>query len=122
MSIKAGGTERKRGAEAVSDELKPKPEKKFDPSVYSCEIILEKTTLDKSQDRKLPTDAFNVTYIVEGETRLDVTRSGKMVNVFDMYYDRYGKDCVQKIDYGHGTIKPSQYGYKSPEKKKRRKG
>ena len=122
MSIKAGGTERKRGAEAVSDELKPKPEKKFDPSVYSCEIILEKTTLDKAQDRKLPTDAFNVTYVVEGETRLDVTRSGKMVNVFDMYYDRYGKDCVQKIDYGHGTIKPSQYGYKSPEKKKRRKG
>ena len=122
MSIKAGGTERKRGAEAVSDELKPKPEKKFDPSVYSCEIILEKTTLDKAQDRKLPTDAFNVTYVVEGETRLDVTRSGKMVNVFDMNYDRYGKDCVQKIDYGHGTIKPSQYGYKSPEKKKRRKG
>ena len=122
MSIKAGGTERRRGAEAVADELKPKPEKKFDPSVYSCEIILEKTTLDKAQDRKLPTDAFNVTYVVEGETRLDVTRSGKMVNVFDMYYDRYGKDCVQKIDYGHGTIKPSQYGYKSPEKKKRRKG
>tara|TARA_E500000305_G_C4005633_1_gene229776 strand:+ start:215 stop:583 length:369 start_codon:yes stop_codon:yes gene_type:complete len=122
MSIKAGGTERKRGAEAVSDELKPKPEKKFDPSVYSCEIILEKTTQDKANDRKLPSDAFNVTYVVEGETRLDVTRSGKMVNVFDMYYDRYGKDCVQKIDYGHGTVKPSQYGYKSPEKKKRRKG
>ena len=122
MSIQAGGTQRKRGAEAVTDELKPKPEKKFDPSVYSCEIILEKTTLDKAQDRKLPTDAFNVTYVVEGETRLDVTRSGKMVNVFDMSYDRYGKDCVQKIDYGHGTIKPSQYGYKSPEKKKRRKG
>ena len=40
-----------------------KPEKKFDPSVYSCEIILEKTTLDKAQDRKLPTDAFNVTYL-----------------------------------------------------------
>ena len=122
MSIKAGGTERRRGAEAVADELKPKPEKKFDPSVYSCEIILEKTTQEKANDRKLPSDAFNVTYVVEGETRLDVTRSGKMVNVFDMYYDRYGKDCVQKIDYGHGTIKPSQYGYKSPEKKKRRKG
>ena len=122
MSIQAGGTQRKRGAEAVADELKPKPEKKFDPSVYSCEIILEKTTLDKAQDRKLPTDAFNVTYVVEGETRLDVTRSGKMVNVFDMYYDRYGKDCVQKIDFGYGTVNPSQYGYKSPEKKKRRKG
>ena len=122
MSIKAGGTERRRGEEAVADELKPKPEKKFDPSSYSCEILLEKTTHEKANDRKLPSDAFNVTYVVEGETRLDVTRSGKMVNVFDMYYDRYGKDCVQKIDYGHGSIKPSQYGYKSPEKKKRRKG
>ena len=122
MSIKAGGTERRRGEEAVADEHKPKPEKKFDPSVYSCEIILEKTTLDKTQDKKLPTDAFNVTYVVEGETRIDVTRSEKMANVFDMYYDRYGKDVVQKIDYGHGTVRPNLWGVKaSPEKKKRRK-
>ena len=122
MSIQAGGTQRKRGADAVTDELKPKPEKKFDPSVYSCEIILEKTTLDKAQDRKLPTDAFNVTYIVDGETRLDVTRAAKQVHIFDMYYDRYGKGAIQKIDYGYGTIKPNNYGYKSPDKKKRRKG
>tara|TARA_B100001250_G_C19306993_1_gene574529 strand:- start:62 stop:433 length:372 start_codon:yes stop_codon:yes gene_type:complete len=123
MSIKAGGTERRRGAEAVADELKPKPEKKFDPSTYSCEIILEKTTLDKTQDKKLPTDAFNVFYVVEGEKLLDVTRSEKMVNVFDMYYDRYGKDCVQEIEYGHGTVRPNLWGIKaSPEKKKRRKG
>ena len=122
MSIKAGGTERRRGEEAVADELKPKPEKKFDPSVYSCEIILEKTTREKTEDRKLPTDAFNVTYVVEGETLLDVTRSEKMANVFDMYYDRYGKDVVQKIDYGHGTVRPNLWGVKaSPEKKKRRK-
>ena len=99
-----------------------KPEPKFDPSDYSCEIIQEKTTHEKSLDRKLPTDAFNVTYIVEGETRLDVTRSSKMVNVFDMYYDRYGKGSVQSIDFGHGTVNPSQYGYKPPSKKvKKRK-
>jgi len=99
-----------------------KPEPKFDPSEYSCEILQEKTTQEKANDRKLPSDAFNVTYIVEGETRLDVTRSGKMVNVFDMYYDRYGKGSVQKIDYGHGTVNPSQWGYKVPEKKRKRKG
>ena len=98
-----------------------KPEPKFDPSEYSCEILQEKTTPEKANDRKLPSDAFNVTYIVEGETRLDVTRSGKMVNVFDMYYDRYGKGSVQKIDYGHGTVNPSQYGYKAPDKKRKRK-
>ena len=98
-----------------------KPEPKFDPSEYSCEILQEKTTQEKANDRKLPSDAFNVTYIVEGETRLDVTRSGKIVNVFDMYYDRYGKGSVQKIDYGHGTVNPSQYGYKVPDKKRKRK-
>ena len=119
MTVKAGGM-RKRG-ETMSDELKPKPEKKFDPSAYSCEIILEKTTQEKTQDKGLPTDAFNVTYVVEGETRIDVTRSEKMANVFDMYYDRYGKDVVQKIDYGHGTVNPSQYGYKVPDKKRKRK-
>ena len=98
-----------------------KPEPKFDPSEYSCEILQEKTTHEKANDRKLPSDAFNVTYIVESETRLDVTRSGKMVNIFDMYYDRYGKGSVQKIDYGHGTVNPSQWGYKVPEKKRKRK-
>ena len=98
-----------------------KPEKKFDPSEYSCEILQEKTTHEKANDRKLPSDAFNVTYVVEGETLLDVTRSSKMVNVFDMYYDRYGKDCVQKIDFGHGTINPGQWGYKAPTKKVKKK-
>ena len=48
-----------------------------------------------------------------------MTRSEKMANVFDMYYDRYGKDVVQKIDYGHGTVRPNLWGVKaSPEKKK----
>ena len=99
-----------------------KPEKKFDPSEYSCEILQEKTTHEKANDKKLPSDAFNVTYIVEGETLLDVTRSAKMVNVFDMYYDRYGKGSVQNIEFGHGTINPGQWGYKAPVKKvKKRK-
>ena len=49
----------------VVEEAK-KPEKKFDTSVYSCEIILEKTTKEKSVDRQLPTDAFNVSYVVDG--------------------------------------------------------
>ena len=96
-------------------------ESKFKPSDYWCEIVLEKTTQEKALDRKLPTDAFNVTYVVEGQTYPDVTRSEKMVNVFDMYYDRYGKGAVQKIDFGHGTIRPNLWGAKPPQKKKRRK-
>ena len=94
-------------------------EPKFDASEYSCEILLEKTTVESSRDKKFPTDAFNVTYSVEGTDYLDVTRSSKKSNIFDMYYDRYGN--VKKIDYGYGSINPSQWGYKKPEKKKKRK-
>ena len=94
-------------------------EPKFDASEYSCEILLEKTTVESSGDKKFPTDAFNVTYSVEGTDYLDVTRSSKKSNIFDMYYDRYGN--VKKIDYGYGSVNPSQWGYKKPEKKKKRK-
>ena len=51
---------------------------------------------------------------------MDVTRSAKMSNVFDYYYDRYGN--VKRIEYGYGAVNPTQWGYKQPEKKKRRKG
>ena len=107
--------------EKVAEEKKE--EVKFNPADYWCDIILEKTTREKAEDRSLPTDAFNVTYVVEGETRLDVTRSEKMANVFDLYYDRYGKGAIQKIDYGHGTIRPNLWGIKAtpPKKGKKRK-
>ena len=124
MSVNVGGTKRSRGVEAVADEEKKPEEVKLNPADYSCEVILEKTTKDKANDRKLPSDAFEVYYVVDGEERLDVTRSGKKVNVFNLYYDKYGKDSVKKIDYGYGTVNPSQWGYrnKEPQKKKRRKG
>jgi len=122
MTVNVGGERRGRGAEAVAEEEKKEEKSKVNPSDYSCEVILEKTTADKANDRKLPSDAFEVYYVVDGEERLDVTRSGKKVNVFDFYYDKYGN--VKKIDYGHGTVNPSQWGYKNkePQKKKRRKG
>ena len=122
MGINVGGKQIKRGETQGSGEEKKKEEEKIKASDYSCEILLEKTTKDKADDRKLPSDAFNIFYVVNGEELLDVTRSGKKVNVFDLYYDKYGKDAVRKIDYGHGTVNPSQWGYKQPDKKKRRKG
>ena len=124
MTVNVGGQTRGRGAEAVASEEKKEEQSKINPSDYSCEVILEKTTKEKANDRKLPSDAFEVYYVVDGKERLDVTRSGKAVNVFDMYYDKYGKDSVKKIDYGQGTVNASQWGYKNkePQKKKRRKG
>ena len=105
----------------VAEEEQKKAEPPFNASDYACEIILEKTTKDKAEDKKLPTDAFNVTYITEGKEHLDVTSSEKMANVFDMYYDRYGKGSLKKIDYGCGTIRPNLWGVKPPQKKARKK-
>ena len=122
MSINVGGQKRGRGAAAVAEEQPNKEQSKINPADYSWEVILEKTTKDKANDRKLPSDAFEVYYVVDGEERLDVTRSGKKVNVFDFYHDRYGKGSLKKIDYGQGTVNPHQWGYKEPQKKKRRKG
>ena len=121
MSVNVGGKMVKRSEQEVAEEKKE--EVKINPADYWCEIILEKTTKEKAEDKSLPTDAFNVTYVVEGETRLDVTRSEKMMNVFDMYYDRYGKDAVQKIDYGAGAVRPNLWGVKAtpPKKGKKRK-
>ena len=119
MGLEVKGKMIKRGEE-VSGPEKKEEEVQINPADYSCEVLLEKTTPETANDKKLPSDAFNVFYVVEGEDRLDVTLSGKMANVFDFYYDKYGN--VKKIDYGRGTVNPSQWGYKQPEKKKRRKG
>ena len=126
MSINAGGQMRPRGGEVVAEKEIVAEEGKevvaeIQPSDYSCEILLEKTTKDKAEDKKFPSDAFIVKYMSEGTEYIDVTRSGKQSNVFDMYYDKYGKDALQTIEWGYGTVNPSMYGYKQPEKKARKK-
>ncbi len=119
MTVNIGGKHIKKGEQEVTEEKKE--ESKIDPSQYSCQILLENTTLEKSDDKSFPTDAYRVWYNVDGNELLDVTRSSKQVNIFDLYYDMYGKD-LKRIEYGSGTINPSQWGYKKPEKKRRRKG
>ena len=67
MTVNVGGQTRGRGAEAVAAGENKEEPSKINPSDYSCEVILEKTTKDKANDRKLPTDAFNIFYVVDGE-------------------------------------------------------
>jgi len=91
------------------------------PSNYGCEILLEKTTIECANDKSFPNDAKLVWYRVDGVVHLDLTRCGKLSKLFDMYYDRYGKGAVQKIDFGYGTVPPKLWGYKPKEDKKKRK-
>ena len=107
----------------TTTEKKPDPPKQIENEKedYQCQVVLEKTTQDKANDKQLPSDAFNVRYVVEGKEYLDVTRSEKMSNVFDRYYDKYGAGSVKSIEYGHGTIRPNLWNVKPPERKKRKR-
>jgi hypothetical protein len=89
------------------------------PSEYGCEILLEKTTLEKANDKSFPNDAYLIWYILNGENFIDLVR-GSRVNIFDMYYDRLGANSIQKIDFGYGRTNPKLWGQKQPEKKKKK--
>lgn len=102
--------------ESILDKSK---ENKIAPSEYGCEILLEKTILQKAKDHTFPSDAKLIWYEVNGETHMDLCR-GKNVKIFDMYYDKYGPGAVQKIDFGYGRTNPRVWGYKPKEAKKRK--
>lgn len=95
-------------------------EKNFLPQEYGCEILLEKTTLEKVTDSSFPSDAYIIWYIDGQEQYIDLIRCNKKVNVFDMYYDKYGPGSVQKIEYGYGRRNPRLWGNKPVEKRKRK--
>jgi hypothetical protein len=90
------------------------------PHEYGCQILLEKTTIEKAKDTSFPNDAYLIWYIEDGKQYIDLTRCHKKVQLFDMYYDKYGPGAVQKIDFGYGRVNPRIWGYKQPEKKKRK--
>ena len=97
-----------------------KDTKKQLPSEYGCEILLEKTTLQQANDPSYPLDANLVYYTVDGQDYIDLCRSSKKVNIFDMYYDKYGPGSVKNITWGYGKVNPKIWGYKPPEPKRRK--
>jgi len=89
------------------------------PPRYGCQILLENTTIERAKDPSFPNDAYLIWYEVDGKTYIDLCR-GTRVKVFDLYYDKFGPGSVKKIDFGYGRTNPKIWGYKQPEKKKRK--
>jgi hypothetical protein len=94
-------------------------EKKSIPPQYGCEILFERTTLQQIKDPTLPNDAYVVIYEVENQSYMDLCR-GKRVNIFDLYYDKFGPGSIKKIDWGFGRVSPRNWGYKASEGKKKK--
>jgi len=94
-------------------------EKKELPTQYGCELLFERATLEQVKDKSLPSDAYIIIYEVDGNSYMDLCR-GTRVKIFDLYYDKFGPGSVKKIDFGYGRTNPKLWGYKQPEKKKKR--
>ena len=88
---------------------------------YDVILMFENTTMEtlKGEDSNLPSDVHTVTYVEEGETKLDAVRAYKMVDIFDGYHDRGLK--VTKIESGFGKIKPNLFNTQKETKKEDKK-
>lgn len=89
------------------------------PPRYGCEILVEAGTPEQIKGIQYPNDAYIITYQVDGKNYQDLCR-GRRVGIFDLYYDKFGPGTVLNIDFGYGKISPKVWGYKSPEKKKKK--
>ena len=71
-------------------------------------IIHEKCEKVKSDDKKLPSDSFLVTYKEKDEIKYDIARAGSVNEIFDHYYDKYKN--VQGIAWTNGIVSPRSFG------------
>lgn len=108
-------TEKEEPMDSSGQDINP-----INPSKYSCQILLEKTTLAEANDKSFPSDAYLVWYNLDGKEHLDLVRCRKQVELFDMYYDKYGPNVLKRIDYGYGQRNPKTWGAKAPDKKKKK--
>lgn len=88
------------------------------PKKYGCQLIYAKATVEQAKDKTLPRDAYLVYYEdTEGNLSMDVCRSNKRSNIFDLYYDKFRN--VKKISFGYGKANPRTWGEEKSDKKKR---
>jgi len=84
-------------------------------------VIHNGCDISASKDRGLPTTAWLMSCKLEDKEWNDIVM-GTRVSVFDSYYDAFGKNVIQRMDWTSGTVNPTSWNVavKSPTKKKRR--
>lgn len=112
-------TEENSNHEEFSNPIWSEEEKLSSNKIYGCEVMGEKCTDVELKNKNLPNDTYIISYYQEGKLFRDLVR-GKRVKIFDMYYDKLGKDSITDIDFGYGVISPKLWGVESPKQKKRK--
>jgi len=81
-------------------------------------LISEDCDPSASLDRSLPSSAYIVEYQEGGISKYDIVMSGKMVEIFDMYYDKYKKDLIN-ITQAEGRVSPKLWNPPGAKKEKK---
>ena len=87
---------------------------------YSTSLVKENCNQVEMKDKSLPSDAYIVTYKIGDAVRNDLVRCHGKVNIFDMYYDKFGAGSIVSIEYGPGTVSPKMWGLPVANKPKKR--
>lgn len=81
-------------------------------------ILYSKCEKESSNDKSLPLDSYLVTYKVDEEILYDIVQSSSCVEIFDHYYDNYGKGSLIKYEWTKGSVNPKLYKYSKKGAKK----
>ena len=82
--------------------------------------LYENCNLKEDNNTKLPYTAYVVEYKVDEEIRYDIAMGDKQVDVFDVYYDKYGKDGFIGMKQSEGRVPPNRWNVEPPKSEKKR--
>ena len=75
------------------------------------QTLKENINVDTFDDKDLPSDTHLITFTKDGEKIVDVVRAYTLVDIFDEYYDKLGRDNpIHSIKSGYGNVRPNLYG------------
>jgi hypothetical protein len=83
-------------------------------------ILKKECSPSDANDKSLPINSYIITYVVKGKELYDIVQASSFVEVFDKYYDEYGKGAIKDIRWSSGRVNPKTYGIPPKENKKRR--
>ena len=106
--------------EVMSEAYWTPKEKEDLSSKYSTSLIKENCNKEELSDKTLPSDAYVVAYKIGDAVRKDLVRCHGKVNIFDMYYDKFGMGSIMSIEYGPGIASPKTWGLPVANKPKKR--
>ena len=105
----------------VMSEVYWTPKEKEDLNTkYSTSLVKENCNQEVMKDMSLTSDAYIVKYKIGDAVRNDLVRCHAKVNIFDMYYVKFGAGSIVSIEYGPGIVSPKTWGIPAPNKPKKR--